>query len=112
MQFSNDERHAETLALLAEVRDYIASWPPHPMNRDLIAKINGHIDAPLNGLVRRSLTARSAVSYTPFGLEIIRATLEGDKLTVTAPAQGRGISDEDLLVALRIGRTLTLKPDV
>ena len=42
MQFSTDERHAAKLDFLAGVRDYIASWPAHPMNRDMIQRIEAH----------------------------------------------------------------------
>ena len=41
MEFSTDQRHAETLAFLREVRDYLAAWPPHPANRAFLARIEG-----------------------------------------------------------------------
>lgn len=111
MQFSNDEHHAETLAFLTHVRDYLARWPAHPMNRDMLAKIDAHLENPLHRLVRDSQKTRSGANFTPAGLEVLRATLEGDRLTITAPAKGKGIADAQLLARLRRGEPFTLKPD-
>ena len=111
MQFSTDERHAETLAFLAQVRDYIARWPAHPMNRDMMAKIDAHLENPLHRLVQDSQKTRSGANFTPAGAEVLRATLEGDMLTITAPAKGKGVADAYLLRRLRQGEPVTLKPD-
>jgi hypothetical protein len=111
MQFSNDQRHAETLDFLAEVRDYIARWPAHPVNRDMLAKIDAHLDDPLRRLVKDGAKTRSGANFTPVGREVLRATLQGDRLTITAPAKGKGVSDLLILRRLRAGESLTLKPD-
>ena len=111
MQFSNDERHAETLAFLAHVRDYLACWPAHPMNRDMLAKIDAHLENPLRRLVLDGQKTRSGANFTPAGVEVLRATLEGDRLTITAPAKGKGLADAQLLARLRRGEPFTLKPD-
>ena len=81
MQLSTDERHAETLAFLAHVRDYLASWPAHPMNRGMLAKIDAHLENPLHRLVRDGQKTRSGANFTPAGVEVLRATLEGDRLS-------------------------------
>ena len=111
MQFSTDERHAETLAFLAHVRDYLARWPAHPMSRDMLAKIDAHLENPLSRLVLDGQKTRSGANFTPAGVEVLRATLEGDRLTITAPAKGKGLADAQLLARLRRGEPFTLKPD-
>ena len=110
MQFSTDERHAETLLFLAQVRDYIALWPAHPMNRDMLAKINAHLENPLHRLVTDNPQPRSGANFTPAGREVLRATLEGDRLTITAPAKGVGVADALILRRLRQGEAVTLSP--
>ena len=111
MQFSTDERHAETLAFLAQVRDYISSWPAHPMNRDMLAKIDEHLENPLHRLVKDGQKPRSGENFTPAGREVLRATLEGDRLTITAPAKGKGVADALILRRLRKGEPVKLKSD-
>jgi hypothetical protein len=111
MQFSNDQRHADTLDFLAEVRDYIARWPAHPINRDMLAKIDAHLDDPLRRLVKDGAKTRSGANFTPSGRAVLSATLQGDRLTITAPAKGKGVSDSLILRRLRNGESFTLKPD-
>ena len=111
MQFSNDERHAETLSFLTEVRDYIARWPAHPMNREILDKIEAHLDDPLRRLVKEGAKSRSGANFTSSGREVLRATLQGDRLTITAPAKGVGVADSLIIRRLRHGEPLTLRPD-
>ena len=112
MQFSNDERHAETLIFLAEVRDYIARWPAHPINREMLAKIDTHLDNPLHRLVKSCEIPRSGANFTAEGRGVISATLKGDTLTITAPGKGKGVADALILSRLRQGESVTLKPDL
>lgn len=111
MQFSTDERHAATLDFLAGVRDYIARLPAHPMNRDMIRRIEAHLEEPVNHLARHAIKKRSGGNYTPAGLPVLTATAEGDTVTITAPPEGKGVPDELLLRRLRRGERITLSPD-
>ena len=81
MQFSNDERHAETFSFLTEVRDYIARWPAHPMNREMLDKIEAHLDDPLRRLVKKGTKSRSGANFTSSGREVLR-------VWAPAPTQG------------------------
>ncbi|WP_157463055.1 hypothetical protein [Curvibacter gracilis] len=112
MQFSTDERHAATLDFLAGVRDYIASWPAHPMNRDMIQRIEAHLAEPAHHLARHAVQTRSGGAYTPAGLPVLTVTAEGDTVTITAPPEGKGVPDELLLRRLRRGECITLRPKV
>jgi hypothetical protein len=109
MQFSTDQRHAETLAFLAEVRDYLASWPAHPANRDMLAKIDGHLADPQRRLVQEGTYLRTGANYTAAGREVLRAKLQGETVTITAPPRGIGsIADSLLIRRLRQGERITL----
>lgn len=110
MQFSTDERHAQTLAMLAEVRDYIASWPSHPMNRDMLARIDAHVDDPVHQLVLKSDVERTGASFTPGGLCLIRASLKGHTVNVSIPAKPKCADDAAIIKALHHGISLELKP--
>jgi len=110
MQFSNDEQHAQTLALLKEVRDYIASWPPHPMNRETIQRIDSHLADPLRSLVAKSVPVRTGSSYSLNGVPVLSAVLEAATLTVQVPPVGQSLDDGELLSRLRQGEVLDLHP--
>ena len=112
MQFSTDARHAATLEFLAEVRDYLARLPVHPMNRRMLEKIEAHLHEPVHNLIQSGIKPRSGMSCTAAGTVSIAATLEGDRLTVTTPAKGKGLPDDLLLKRLREGISLNLKPDL
>jgi hypothetical protein len=103
---------ADTLAFLAEVRDYIARWPAHSMNRDMLAKIEAHLDDPLRRLIREGEKTRGGSNYTPAGQKVIEVSLSGDSLTITAPPRDRrAVDDWVLLHRLRNGEKLTLVLD-
>ncbi|MCW2314068.1 hypothetical protein [Rhodoferax antarcticus] len=112
MEFSTDERHGATLDFLAGVRDYIARLPAHPMNRDMIQRINAHLAEPVNHLTRHAVKTRSGGTYSPEGLPVLNVTAEGDTVTITAPPEGKGIPGEVLLRSLRRGMCITMRPDV
>ena len=111
MQFSTDQRYAATLAFLADVRDYIARWPAHPMNREMIQRIDAHLAEPTHHLVRTALYARSGGTFTPAGLCVLRATIKGDVLTVSASPKSECVAENILLRRLRRGAVITMKPD-
>lgn len=111
MQFSNDERHSETLAFLAEVRDYIARWPAIPLNREMLVKIGEHLNNPLHRLICEGEKTRSGGNYTPAGQAVIEVKLNGDKLTIKVPPRGRSVDDWIVLERLRNGETVILKLD-
>lgn len=110
MHLSTAERHAATLNFLAQVRDYIARWPSHPMNSDMIRRIEAHLDDPAHQLARQSSQMRSGASFTPTGLPVLSVTTEGDTATITAPPAGEGLPDDQLLLRLRAGEVIILKP--
>ena len=72
------------LLALQQVRDYINSWPPHPINRT----VSNEIDELLEDLRRRMLCGRSLL-----GLEVIlqgstaRVRLDFDRLTARQEAE-------------------------
>lgn len=109
---SENDSHAATLDFLAGVRDYIASWPAHPMNRDMIQRIEAHLAEPAHHLARHAVQTRSGGAYTPAGLPVLTVTAEGDTVTITAPPEGKGVPDELLLRRLRRGECITLRPKV
>lgn len=111
MQFSTDERHGATLDFLAGVRDYIARLPAHPMNRDMIQRIEAHLAEPVHHLTRHAVKTRSGGAYSPAGLPVLTVTAEGDTVTITAPPEGKGIPGEDLLRRLRRGVSIPLRSD-
>lgn len=111
MQFTTDQRHSSTLDFLAEVRDYIARWPAHPMNREMIQRIEAHLAEPVHNLVRQGLYSRSGAVFTPAGLCVLKATIQGDALTVTAPPRTKGVPEDILLLRLRRGEAITMQPD-
>lgn len=110
MQFTTDEQLAHTLAFLQEVRDFIASWPPHPMRREMLNKIDAHLADPLRSLVAKAPMVRSGGSYTPAGLPVLSAELVASTLTVRVPPKGKGLGDDELVARLRQGEVLELFP--
>lgn len=112
MQFSSDERHAETLAFLRQVRDYLARWPPHQMNRKMLAKIDAHLDQPVHPLAAGAETLRAGGAYTAVGLCLLQAELKGNELVVRLPDKPSTAPDEMVVAALKDGIGITLKgPD-
>jgi hypothetical protein len=108
MEFSTDERHAATLDFLAEVRDYIASWPAHPMNRDMLRRIEAHLVEPAHQLARNAVKTRSGASYTNMGIPVLTLAVKGHTATVRAWPEGEGVPDELLLRRLRLGESIPL----
>ena len=111
MQFSTDQRHAATLEFLAEVRDYIASWPAHPMNRQIIQRIEAHLTEPVHHLVSQGIYSRSGTTYTPAGLFVLKAVVQGDTVTVSLPPKVEHTPADHLLHKLRRGVTITMMSD-
>ena len=108
MQFSSDERHAETLAFLRQVRDYIARWPPHPVNRDMLAKIDAHLGEPVHRLAEQAKTLRTGGAYTVVGLCLLQAELHGDELVVRLPDKPSAAPDDMVVAALKNGIEITM----
>lgn len=110
MQFTTDERHSSTLDFLAEVRDYLARWPAHPVNRQMLAQIDAHLAEPTHDLIRQASQEREGTAFTPGGLCIIRAVHHGDTLNLSVPRKPKAAGDATIIKALNHGLTLTLKP--
>lgn len=84
-----EEEYLATIALLEEARDYLLRLPPHPMTRSLARKLHEHVAHPVKKLQREEL-ARAATevggcNYTPAGLPVIRAVVNGAVLRLRAP---------------------------
>jgi len=109
MQFSTDQRHAATLDFLAEVRDYLVRWPPHPMNREMIQRIEAHLAEPTHKLIRSQSYTRSGGAYTPMGMCIVRVSVTGTLATVSLPTGTDAAPDNILLRALKRGQDVALK---
>lgn len=82
MDFSTDDKHLATLDVLREARDYLARLPPHPMTRDMIAKIDAHMTEPTQRVLLKCERVFSGTYYTPAGIPIISAELIGRQLRV------------------------------
>ena len=111
MQFSDDQRHGATLEFLAEVRGYLASWPAHPMNRQMIERIDAHLSDPVHQLAQQSVSRRSGAAFTPVGLCLMRAGLHGDALTLSLPSKPKAAADAVIVGALTRGLAINLSPD-
>lgn len=109
MQFTTDQKHAATLDFLSQVRDYIASWPAHPMNRQMLKQINEHLEDPTHKLIAEHGYTRSGANFTPAGVCVIEATVQLDELTVRVPPDA--IPGEQIIRRLRAGEVIRLKPD-
>lgn len=111
MQFSNDHRHATTLEFLVEVRDYIDSWPAHPINRQMLQRIEAHLAEPMHRLIAHGRHTRSGSTYSPAGLCVLKATLLNDIVTVIAPPPPDGVPESLLVRRLRRGERVALAAD-
>lgn len=107
--FSPAEAHEQTLALLAEVRNFLASWQPHPTMREMIYRIDDHLRLPEQALLANHGTHRAGTLFHPTGAPLLRASLCGHTLSISTPQalpQHRSL----LLDALESGVALDLKP--
>ncbi|RUR71938.1 hypothetical protein EJP67_33315 [Variovorax guangxiensis] len=111
MQFSTDQQHAATLHFLAEVRDYLARWPPHPMNREMIQRIEAHLAEPTRKLVRQQSYTRSGGAYTPMGMGIVQVSVTGELATVSLLPDAVSAPEKIILRALRRSQEVILKVD-
>jgi hypothetical protein len=84
-----EAEYLRTMALLKEVLDYLLRLPPHPMTRSLADKLHEHLDHPVRQLqseqLARTMSELNGCNFTPAGLPIIRAVLNGTELKLTAP---------------------------
>lgn len=103
------DSHRETLKMLEEVRAYIARLPDVPMNREMLAKIENHIEDPTQHLALTHKPTRKAGVYTPAGLPLITAELKDEELTLKISEAGSSVRDAKILRELRKGLKLTLK---
>jgi hypothetical protein len=103
MKFTDAEQHAESLNLLRDVRDFLAAWPPHPMRREMLDRINEHLASPTSMLVTSAQHPRVAETGTSVGKRVIQARLVGDELTICRPGEPRDWVNDDLLL-LRLSR--------
>lgn len=110
MEFSTDQRHAETLDFLREVRDYLAAWPPHPANREFLARIEEHLAQPMHRVIADAQHKREAAAYSPAGKCVLQVHLQANVVTVSLPEKPQAVDDEKVIAALRHGVKLTLKP--
>ena len=110
MEFSTDQRHAETLDFLREVRDYLAAWPPHPANREFLARIEAHLPQPMHRVIAHAQHKREAAAYSPAGKCVLQVHLQANVVTVSLPEKSKAVDDETVIKALNQGIELTLKP--
>jgi hypothetical protein len=120
MQFSNDQRHADTLTFLGAVRDYIATWPAHPMNREMIQRIDTHLKEPCHRLIRDASHQKAGMTTDPAGRVVLRATLANDVLRLSRSGDLLdrfmhqpipNVADSVLLSRLEHGEVIKLSPD-
>lgn len=89
-QAANDHMAAtlnDTLSLLAEVSQYLQRLPHVPLTKELIDKIDAHVQHPENrtamrvaGQLEHEAQARCAGVYTVTGLRVFEAEVKGDQL--------------------------------
>lgn len=94
----SSEIHLAGEALLREAAGYLARLPPHPMTRELAAKLQRHLDDPRTGIIRErdeliasaqaaDLIARKGANrYTPAGIPALEVSVEGGFARVESPA--------------------------
>ena len=112
MKFTDAEQHAASLNLLREVRDFIATWPPHPMRGAMVDRIDAHLTNPTSKLVQMAQHPRKAERCTPAGKRVLEARLIGDELTLRRPGSpNEWVDDAKLLRHLANGETMQLTPD-
>lgn len=99
MEFSTDQRHAETLDFLREVRDYLAAWPPHPANRAFLARIDEHLAEPMHRLIASAQHEREAGAYSPAGKCVLQVHLQANVVTVSLPEPTQSADDEKVIAA-------------
>ena len=109
MQFTTDERHQDTLELLAEVRAYMGRWPAHPVHREMLSKIDAHLAEPTQRLLQQVVQERRGDAFTAGGLCLVRAALAGQSLHLSIPGRGWA-GAESISQALHHGMTLQMKP--
>jgi len=106
LQFSTDQRHAATLELLAEVREFLMRWPPHALTREMLTRIDDHLADPTHKLVHRS--PRSGCSKTAHQFFTVSLLLEGDTATIGMRA-GKDVAPETIIESLNQGLTIELQ---
>lgn len=82
--------HAESLDLLARVKDYLWRLPPVPVTRDLCREIEQHIESPAAAAqasaARRHLRAseaRHGGCYSPLGVPLLLIDMEGQSVQIS-----------------------------
>lgn len=108
--FTAGEAHEQTLALLAEVRNFLASWPPHPTMREMISRIDDHLRLPEQTLLADHGTHRAGTVYHPTGAPLLRASLCGHTLFISIPLNSQPEHRRQLLADLESGVSIYLKP--
>lgn len=92
-----------SLALLQTVSNYIAHLQQHPMNRDMIEKIQNYLADP-NFYIERTLAAQARLpvrvgrNATPDSRLVITVEVENNTVKITAPPFGYGSVDDALLL--------------
>lgn len=85
MNFSDDDKHRETLEVLRETLDYLQRMPPHPMTKAFCARLQAHLDEPTQRLVAQGQRELHGRMWTPVGLPLLEASLAGETLTIQVP---------------------------
>lgn len=113
INFSTDEKHKESLAMLEDVLAYLKRMPNVPVTVDFCRKIQEHLDAPTNRLVMSARETWRGEVFTAAGVKLLDATLCDDRLSVTLPAKPNGMSADSYerlaIDHLRKGVGVTLK---
>lgn len=113
MNFSVDEKHRESLAILEDALAYLKRMPNVPVTVDFCRKIQEHLDAPTNRLLINTRETWHGEVFTAAGVKLLDATLCDDRLSVTLPEKPNGLSADSFerlaIDHLRKGVGVTLK---
>ncbi|PNG46122.1 hypothetical protein WDL1P3_00173 (plasmid) [Variovorax sp. WDL1] len=78
------------------------------MNREMLAKIDAHLDQPVHRLAARAETVRTGGAYTVVGLCLLQAELKGNELIVRLPDKPSTAPDETVVAALKSGTGIAI----
>lgn len=83
--FTADQQHASTLAVLAEVRDYLLRLPPHRLTADMIGKVDAHLAQPTARLLSKSEQVCKGTVLASNGVPLAEALQRGNVVAVRIP---------------------------
>ncbi len=82
MDFSNEDRHRETIEVLNEALAYLERLPVVPATRHMSQKIREHLDQPMMRLIAQRKRELFGQRWLEAGLPLLEASIKSNMLTV------------------------------